>query len=302
MVPRALAAKVSAFALESALTDQHAFAFHPLASVFGYCCSPAVGEELVELVDDAEPEVVVIDAMFGAALDVAPRFGRPTAVMVHTFLYQGMEHWRANLAMQGQTRERAGFPCLADLDVLWGERVLIQVNTLASLDGEPTVGWPPVRHGAPVLASESRAVPVELPWDASDPTPLVLVSFSTVPEQASAPAVQRALDALADLPAHVVATTGGIVDAAELRVLDNAVAVEFADHDALLARASLVVGHGGHGTTMRALRAGAHRRHAGHGERPGDEPRARRAVARRTVPARNARGRRGPRRRRRRPR
>ncbi len=30
----------------------------------------------------------------------------------------------------------------------------------------------------------------------------------------------------------------------------------FADHDALIARATLVVGHGGHGTTMRALRHG----------------------------------------------
>ena len=30
----------------------------------------------------------------------------------------------------------------------------------------------------------------------------------------------------------------------------------FADHDALMQRASLVVGHGGHGTTMRALRHG----------------------------------------------
>jgi UDP:flavonoid glycosyltransferase YjiC (YdhE family) len=32
--------------------------------------------------------------------------------------------------------------------------------------------------------------------------------------------------------------------------------VPFADHDALMARASLVLGHGGHGTTMRALRHG----------------------------------------------
>jgi hypothetical protein len=39
---------------------------------------------------------------------------------------------------------------------------LLQVNTLAALDGEPTVGWSNVVHGAPVLVSERRAVPADL--------------------------------------------------------------------------------------------------------------------------------------------
>lgn len=255
MVPRARAAGLTAYAFESAGTDQEAFAFHPLVTVFGYCCSPAVGEELVELVASTDPDLVVIDAMFGAALEVAPRLDRPTAVMVHTFLYRGIEAWWGNLAMQSQTRERAGFAPLPGLDVLLGERDLVHVNTLASFDGPPTVGWGNVVHGAPVLVSESRAQPIELPWDADDETPLVLLSFSTVPEQRSAESLQRALDALGALPVHVVATTGGIVDPQELRAPGNAWVVDFADHEALLERAALVVGHGGHGTTMRALRA-----------------------------------------------
>src|ERR1019366_892197 len=88
------------------------------------------------------------------------------------------------------------------------------------------------------------------------PTPLVLLSFSTVPEQRSPEMLQRALDALGQLPAHVVATTGGIVDPADLTAPANAHLVAFADHDALMDRAALVVGHGGHGTTMRSLRHG----------------------------------------------
>lgn len=55
---------------------------------------------------------------------------------------------------------------------------------------------------------------------------------------------------------HVVATTGGIVDQDELTAPANAQLVAFADHDALMDRAALVVGHGGHGTTMRTLRHG----------------------------------------------
>lgn len=256
MVPRARAAGATAHAFEQALTDQASFAFHPLASVFGYCCSPAVGEELVELVAVQDPDLVVIDAMFGAALDVAPRLHRPTAVMVHTFLYRGIDAWRANLAMQSETRQRAGFSGLDALDILWGQRDLVHVNTLASYDGEPTVPWSNVVHGAPVLGSNPRATHVELPWPPDDPAPLVLLSFSTVPEQRSAESLQRALDALGRLPVHVVATTGGIVAIDELDAPANAYVVEVADHDAVLSRASLVVGHGGHGTTMRTLRAG----------------------------------------------
>jgi len=123
-------------------------------------------------------------------------------------------------------------------------------------DGEPTVDWPCVVHGAPVLASERRAVPVALPWTDDDPTPLVLLSFSTVAEQRDPAMLQQALDALAPLPVHVVGTTGGIVDPDQLSTPDNAWLVPFADHDRLMREAVLVVGHGGHGTTMRAMRAG----------------------------------------------
>jgi UDP:flavonoid glycosyltransferase YjiC (YdhE family) len=68
--------------------------------------------------------------------------------------------------------------------------------------------------------------------------------------------LQRALDAMAPLPVHIVATTGGIVDVHELASPENAVVLPFASHDALMERAALVVGHGGHGTSMRALHHG----------------------------------------------
>jgi hypothetical protein len=227
-----------------------------MATVFGFTSSPAVGGELVALVHDTDPDVVVIDAMFSAALDVAPRFNRPTAVMLHTFFDRMLGGWRANFAMQSESRQRAGFDGLSDLDTLWGERDLLHVNALQAFDGDLATSWTHVVPGAPVLATERRAVAVELPWGIDDPTPLVLLSFSTVPEQRSPEMLQRALDALGQLPVHVVATTGGIVDPADLTAPANAHLVAFADHDALMDRAALVVGHGGHGTTMRSLRHG----------------------------------------------
>jgi UDP:flavonoid glycosyltransferase YjiC (YdhE family) len=133
---------------------------------------------------------------------------------------------------------------------------VIHVNALSAFDDDPVGELPNVVYGAPVLTSERRAVPTELPWEADDPTPLVLLSFSTVNEQRNVTMLQRALDALASLPVHVVATTGQIVDPGELSAPANAWLTPFADHDQLLHSATFVVGHGGHGTTMRALRHG----------------------------------------------
>jgi UDP:flavonoid glycosyltransferase YjiC (YdhE family) len=199
---------------------------------------------------------VGIDAMFATALDVAPRFDRPVAVMLHTLFDRLLDGWRANFAVQSASRQRAGFDGIPDLDTLWGERDLLHVNALQAFDGDLATSWTHVVHGAPVLATERRAVPVELRWSTDDPTPLVVLSFSTVPELRSPEMLQRALDALGRLPVHVVATTGGIVDPEELTAPANAQLVVFADHDALMERAALVVGHGGHGTTMRTLRHG----------------------------------------------
>ena len=255
MVDRVEAAGFGATALTHARTDLDRYAFHPLATVFGFTSSPAVGEELVAVVDQWHPDVVLIDAMFSAALNVAPRFERPTAVMLHTFFHHLVGMWRGNFAMQSESRQRAGFDALPDLDTLWGERDVVHVNALRAFDGESDTTWPVVQ-GAPVLAAEARAVEVELPWSVDDRTPIVLLSFSTVPEQRSVDMLQRALDALGPLPVHVVATTGGIVDPEELAAPANAYLVPFADHDALMARSAFVVGHGGHGTTMRALRRG----------------------------------------------
>ena len=256
MIGRVEAAGLSASALGEASTDLERYSFHPLAGVFGYTSSPSVGEELVGVVATLAPDVVVIDAMFSSALDVAPRFHRPTAVMLHTLFNSLWTMWQANFSMQSESRVKAGFSGLPSLEVLWGERDLLQVNALQEFDGPPATAWEHVVHGAPVLSVEPRAVPVELPWDVDDPTPLVLLSFSTVVEQRSQEMLQRALEALAELPVYVVATTGGIVEPVELAAPANAHVIAFADHDLLMDRASVVVGHGGHGTTMRALRHG----------------------------------------------
>jgi UDP:flavonoid glycosyltransferase YjiC (YdhE family) len=72
MAPRVEAAGLRASVLERSYEHLDRYSFHPLATVFGYTSSPAVGEEVTERVATEEPDLVVIDAMFAAALEAAP--------------------------------------------------------------------------------------------------------------------------------------------------------------------------------------------------------------------------------------
>jgi len=57
MVGRVEAAGLPATQLVHARTDLERYSFHPLATVFGFTSSPAVGLELIDLVHDQEPDV-----------------------------------------------------------------------------------------------------------------------------------------------------------------------------------------------------------------------------------------------------
>jgi UDP:flavonoid glycosyltransferase YjiC (YdhE family) len=65
-----------------------------------------------------------------------------------------------------------------------------------------------------------------------------------------------ALEALADEPVRVVATTNRVVPQNPIEVPDNAILVEWLSYSQLMPAASLVISHGGHGTVARALAAG----------------------------------------------
>jgi len=221
-----------------------------------YLTSPAVEAQVQSIVAAEAPDIVLIDAMFPAALAQASGFTRPSAVFVHTFVFRQLEMWRRMFTTLDGMRQQAGFPGLPPLDDLWRPRERIISTSLGAFDAPPMPGWDMVRHAGPVLEDEKFALPAVLPWQADDPTPLVMVSFSTGFEQRNVDKLQRTLDALADFPVHVVATTGGIVAPNELASPRNAVVLDYAAHDPIMQRAALVVTHGGHGTAMRTLRHG----------------------------------------------
>jgi UDP:flavonoid glycosyltransferase YjiC (YdhE family) len=254
MVPRVKTAGFGAMEITEAYAQVDRYpAGSPMRNAGCYLTSPAVADQTKRIVASENPDIVLIDAMFSAALSETASFAAPTAAICHTFLFRLLDAWRAQLGRLNTMREQAGFSTLPGLDTLWQAQDRIIATTLGAFDLPAAEGWGSVRHAGPVLEDEKCAVQTTLPWADDDTTPLALVSFSTGFEQRNVDKMQHTLDALAELPVHVVATTGGIVAPNELACPPNAVVLNYAAHDPIIRRAALVVTHGGHGTVMRSL-------------------------------------------------
>ncbi|MFE5408792.1 glycosyltransferase [Microbacterium sp. NPDC056569] len=217
-------------------------------------------------------DVVVVDCMLIAVLDVLDRMDQRFAVLEHTmhdFIASGSRVLGALVwprGMRVRTPRRHAAPIL-----------------VASVPGFD-VPFPSQRAlsaapGAVVYAGAmTRAV-------AAKPlTPTVVVSLSTYRFADLVTTWQRVLDAVEGLDVRVVATLGPALAAGEVRLPAGIEVHEWMPHEELFPHATVVVGHGGHGTTLTAL---------AHGvpvvalplEPTSDQPRIARAIARAGVGA-----------------
>ncbi|HYY04980.1 MAG TPA: glycosyltransferase, partial [Candidatus Limnocylindria bacterium] len=113
--------------------------------------------------------------------------------------------------------------------------------------------WAPHVHVTGPLIYEIPYPDVELP---SGPEPLVVVAPSTAKDR-RAELVRRSLDALAGEPVRVLAATNRAVPASSVDAPANARVVDWVSYSQVMPQATLVICHGGHGTVVRALAAGA---------------------------------------------
>jgi UDP:flavonoid glycosyltransferase YjiC (YdhE family) len=113
--------------------------------------------------------------------------------------------------------------------------------------------WPAGVHVTGPMTFEAPYPDVELP---PGDEPLVVVAPSTAKDR-RARLVMRSLEALADEPVRVLATTNRAVPASGVAAPANARVVDWISYSQVMPKASLVICHGGHGTVVRALEAGA---------------------------------------------
>ena len=133
------------------------------------------------------------------------------------------------------------------------------------LDEAPYLTLTPPSLEAPGVTVASRTLrfhdAAPRPHSVQDPgePPLVYLTFGTVvPTIGHFPALYRdVIDALAGLRLRLVVTVGDAADPAELGPLPEGVRAErWLPHAEVLAQASMMIGHGGYGTTLGALLAG----------------------------------------------
>jgi UDP:flavonoid glycosyltransferase YjiC (YdhE family) len=193
----------------------------------------AKGRDVLATLAERPADLVVVDCYLFGVMHELRAAGTPYVVLEHS--------------LDGNFRRDMGGP-LALLLRLRGARpravvaagVAVLVPSLAELDTE---AGPDVVHTGPVV----EGVP------ARPSTPTVLVSLSTVRFKGLVGAWQRVLDAVDGLPARVIATTGPAVDPAELRIPAGVEVHRWLPHAEVMPQVSVVVGHGGHATTMAAL-------------------------------------------------
>ena len=187
---------------------------------------------------------------FGLGL---PPTRQPFTQARHTVLRKQIETAvGAVLARVNRLRSTVGLPPVARLGDLSVQAPLVLSYTA-----------PPLEHPAELLPPAVRLVGAQ-DWDPDDqpipdwltqlPPPLVLVARSTV-YQKDGHLIQTTLDALADSPLSVVATSTSR-NPAQYRVPGNAAVHRFVPHRTVLRRAVCVIGTATIGLTQKALLAG----------------------------------------------
>ncbi len=199
-----------------------------------------IGRDAVAVARREAADLVVADTIVSAGVAELVAAGIPTVIFVHCFYraVQDMATSPVGLQLRFRGLSFTGIQESAALRIV-----------AARSDLDPVRGRPDVEHtgvvwqGTPVAAQRQD-------------TPRVLVSLSTNAFAGQHAVLQRILDAIASLPVDAVVTGGPAIDVTGLRVPANATVHDWLDHDEVLATTSLLIGHGGHSTTMRALSFG----------------------------------------------
>lgn len=185
-------------------------------------------------------DAVIVDTVFIAGGAEVVKAGIPAVVFVHCF-YRGVQDIAASPV--GWLLRLRGIAPLG----LERQDVLQVVAARADLD--PVRGDPRVCHTGVVWQGVPTAA-------APAAVPRILVSLSTCAFAGQRRMLANILDAVEPLPVEATVTVGPSIDASGLRVPQNATLHAWLDHDEVLPTTSLVVGHGGHSTAMRALSFG----------------------------------------------
>lgn len=204
-------------------------------NVFG---DRGMGADVLAEARSRPTDVVVLDCMMFGAIHAVERAGLPYVLVEHLYDEYFTTRWlrgpmglgvRAKRLAPGRGLDRAALRLVAS----------------------PPELDPAAQRPAPPNLVHTGAVIDGVPATPGSPT--VLVSLSTYNFPGQVAVMQRVLDAVSSVDARVVVTTGPAIDGSALRPGTNTEVHPWVPHTELLPQTSLVIGHGGHATTMAAL-------------------------------------------------
>jgi UDP:flavonoid glycosyltransferase YjiC (YdhE family) len=196
-----------------------------------------LGRDVSAALADRQADLVLVDCLLFGVMEALRKSGTPYVSLEHLYDAYFRRSWLRGpmgLGMRVMRLDPAA-SLAAARDTL--------VASLPALDPAGAHPRSDVAYVGPVTSSSPRV--------AADPA--VLVSLSTIRFPKMQESLQKVLDATAGLDARVVVTTGPVIDPASLQPAANHELHPFVPHAELMPSMSLVVGHGGHATTMQAL-------------------------------------------------
>lgn len=202
----------------------------------------AIGADVVASFRAEPADRVVVDGMLLGALDGLHRAGIPSTILVHT-LRSAMHDVLMRGPLGAIARLRGLHP-----EALYAEAEAEVVVSDPLLDIDDSPGPTVHRTGVVLPAIAQTAAPTAVP--------LVLVSFSTTFIRGQRGMLQRAADALSLLRVRTVVATGPTIHPGGIGAGAGTEVRAHVPHADVMPEASLVIGHGGHGTTTLALAHG----------------------------------------------
>ncbi|WP_353987434.1 glycosyltransferase [Ruicaihuangia caeni] len=221
-----------------------------LAALRHLTIGPHVAEDVRSLLDSRRPDAVVVDCAMLSSLREALGSGVPTAALFHSF-GAFWQRWfmrgPIDLASRLLRLRAVSLWARADARLLATDPELDPASRRdfsRDLKGIRFEWTGTTEIGAPPAPREAGAMPV------------MLVSLSSAWIRGQADAYRRIIAALADSPVRAIVTTGGAEIESELWGGSSVQVLGRAPHAELLPEVDLVIGHGGHSTTLKALAHG----------------------------------------------
>ncbi|MDF3311619.1 glycosyltransferase [Rhodococcus sp. T2V] len=204
---------------------------------------PGPGRDLLDSLNREPADLIVIDCLLLGALHAAQKAHLPRVVLVHTFC-EFVERAMRSGPTQVLARLHGHHPL-----ALWKASDLVLVATDKHLDPAGTRRLHPAIHH---IGAVHHPMPATLtPVSYREPQILVSLSINNLPGQHRA--LQSILDALRGINAHTVVTTGPSITSTSLTTGPNTEIHGYRPHSTVLPKTTLVIGHGGHDTTLRTL-------------------------------------------------